>query len=74
MHALTPNIPVAPSTKTIVALHHLHPLVKVDLPPFADDFYPETELVLGRKAFIYVFTHSSRLSSGDPSGMVYELL
>jgi hypothetical protein len=74
MHALAINIHVAPSTKIIVALHHLHPLVKVDLPPFADDFYPETDLVLGRKAFIYVFAHSSCLSSSGPSGMVYELL
>jgi len=29
---------MAPLVKTIATLHHLHPLVEVDLPPFVNDF------------------------------------
>jgi hypothetical protein len=29
-------------------------LVEVDLPPFVDDLNPKMDLVLDRKAFIYV--------------------
>jgi hypothetical protein len=34
IRALAPYTDVAPSTKTITTLHHFHPLVEVDLPPF----------------------------------------
>jgi hypothetical protein len=71
---LAPYIHTAPSTKTIATLHHFHPLVEVDLPPFVDDFNSKMDLVLGREAFIYVVTYSPRLSSNSPSNMVYELL
>jgi hypothetical protein len=74
MHYLAFSIHVAPLAKTIVALGHLHPLVEIDLLPFANDFHPKTNLVLGKEAFIYVFTHSRHISSGGPLGMVYELL
>ncbi len=36
---ITPNTHVAPLTETITTLHHLHPLVEVDLPPFVDNFH-----------------------------------
>jgi hypothetical protein len=74
VHALALSIHVAPLVKTIVALGHLHPLVEIDLLPFANHFHPKTDLVLGKKAFIYVFTHSPHISSGGLLGMVYELL
>jgi hypothetical protein len=53
---------------------HFHPLAKVDLPPFINDFHPKMNLVLDRKTFINVFAHSPHLSFNGPSGMVYELL
>jgi hypothetical protein len=74
MHALALNILVAPSVKTLATFCHLHPLAKVNLSPFVDDFHPNTDLVLDRKAFIFALTHSSCLSSGSSSSMVYELL
>jgi len=52
----------------------LHPLVEVDLPPFVDDFYLETEVILDHDAFVFALVHSSRLSSSGLSDMVYELL
>ncbi len=75
MHALAaPNTLVAPLVETIATLHHLHPLPKVDLPPFVDNFHPKTNLVLDKKAFISTLTCSPYLSSSGPSSMVYELL
>jgi len=56
-----PNIPTT-STKTIVALCHLHPLAEVDFPPFVDDFHPKTDFVLDTNAFIFALACSSRLS------------
>jgi hypothetical protein len=70
MHALAPNILTTPSTETIVAFCHLHPLAKVDFPPFVDDFHLNMDLVLDRKAFILI--HFPHLSFDSPSGMVYE--
>jgi len=63
MCALAPNTFVAPSTKTIVTLCHLHPLAKVDLPPFVNNFHPETNLVLEKETFIFTLTcfHISHL-------------
>jgi len=69
MHALAPSTHRAPSTESIVALHHLHPLTKVDLPLFVNDFHLETNLVLDSKTFIFPLTRSPH-----PSNMVYELL
>jgi len=74
MCALARNTPSTPSAKTIVALYHLHPLVKVDLPPFVDNFHPKTNFILDIEAFIYVLTHFPHLSLDGPLGMVYELL
>jgi len=74
MHALAPNTFATPSAETIVALCHLHPLAKVDLPPFVNNCHPKMDLVLDRKAFIFALTHSPRFSFGGPSDMVYELL
>jgi len=71
---LAPYTHAAPSAKTIATLHHFHPLVEVDLPPFVDDFNPKMDLVLDRKAFIYVVMYSPCLSSNSLSNMVYELL
>jgi hypothetical protein len=68
-----PNILIAPSVETIAALCHLHPLAKVDLLPFIDDFHPKTNLVLDRETFIYALTSSPHLSFNNPSSMVYEL-
>jgi hypothetical protein len=66
---------MAPSIETIVTLRHLHPSVEVDLlPPFVNDFDPEMDLILDRKAFIFALMCSPSLSFGNPSGMVYELL
>ncbi len=74
MCALAPNTLATPLTKTIVAFCHLHPLAKVDLHPFVDNFHLETNLILDREAFIYALTCFPRLSSSGPSAMVYELL
>jgi len=71
---LAPYTHATPLAKTIATLHHFHPLVKVDLPPFVDDFNPKTDLVLDREAFIYVVMYSPRLSSNSPSNMMCELL
>ncbi len=71
--ALGPNT-MAPLTKTIMALHHFHPLVKVDLPLFVDDFHLETNFILDREAFISILTHSPSFSFNGFSGTVYELL
>jgi hypothetical protein len=57
MCALALGILVAPLTKTIVALCHLHPLVEVDLPLFVNNFHPKMDLVLDLKTFIYALTH-----------------
>jgi hypothetical protein len=54
MRALASNALAAPLAKTIMARCHLHPLAKVDLPRFVNDFHPETNLVLYKKVFIYV--------------------
>jgi hypothetical protein len=72
--ALVPYTHTTPSAKTIATFHHFHPLVEIDIPPFVDDFNPKMDLVLDRKAFIFVLTHSPRLSSNSPLNMVYELL
>jgi hypothetical protein len=70
---LVPYIHTTPSAKAIATLHHFHPLVEVDLPPFVNDLNPKMDLVLDREAFIYVVMYSPRLSSNGPLNMVYEL-
>jgi hypothetical protein len=67
MRALAPTIHVAPLVKTIVVFHHLHPLVEVDLHSFVDDFHPKMDLVLDKKAFIFVLMHSPHPSSDGSS-------
>jgi len=74
MRALVPNILVAPLAQTIMALHHFHPLVEVDRPPFVEDFHPKMDIVLDRETFIYALTCSPHLSFGNPSSMVYGFL
>jgi hypothetical protein len=71
---LAPNILSTPSTETIMALHHFHPSVEVDLPPFVDNFHPKIDLVLDIEAFIFALTRSPHLSFNGPSNMVYEFL
>jgi hypothetical protein len=60
--------------RPIVTIRHLYPLAKVDLPLFVDDFHRKMNLVLDKKAYIFVLTHFPCLSFGNPSSMVYELL
>jgi hypothetical protein len=59
MHASAFNILMAPSVETITALRHFH---------------PKTNLILDRKANIYVLMCSPCLSSISLLGMVYEIL
>ncbi len=68
MHAL------APLAKTIATLHHVHPLVKVDIPPFVNYFHPKMDFIFDRDAFISTLTSFPRLSSNSPSNMVYQFL
>jgi hypothetical protein len=46
MHALAPSILAIPFDNTTTTFHLLHPLAKVDLPPFVDDLYLETKVTL----------------------------
>ncbi len=48
LHALAPNTLPTPLAKTITTLHHLHPLVEVDFPPFVNDFHLEMDLALDK--------------------------
>jgi hypothetical protein len=74
IHALVANTLVAPFDEIVRILCLLHPLVKVDFPPFVDDFHLEILVTLNQKAFIFNLAHSSCPFSNGPSGMVYELL
>ncbi len=74
MRTLAHNTYVAPSVETITALWHFHLLAAVDLLPFVDDFHPERNFVLNRKAFISMLPCSPCLSFDSLSNMVYELL
>jgi hypothetical protein len=74
MCALVPNILVAPLAKTITTFRHLHPLAKIDLPPFVEDFHLEMDLILDKNTFIYALTRSPCLSFNSLSNTVYELL
>jgi hypothetical protein len=65
---------MAPSVKTITALRHLHPLPKIDLPPFVDYFHLEMDFILDREAFIYALTSFPHLSSNCFLSMVYTWL
>jgi hypothetical protein len=70
--ALFSSILVTPSDKTTVFLNFLHQHIEVDLPLFINDFHPEMEVILNRKAFIYVLAYSPCLFSGGLLPMVYE--
>jgi len=74
LHALTPNTPRAPFDKAMWILCFLHPLAKVDFPPFIDDFHLEMEVILNWGAFTSTLTYSPRFFFDGPSSMVYELL
>jgi hypothetical protein len=52
----------------------LHPPIKVDFPPFVDNFHLETKVTLDWEAFVSALVHSPRLSFGGLLNMVYELL
>ncbi len=54
--ALVPNTPMAPLTKNIVTLHHLHLLAKVDLPPFVNDFI-QRWILFWIKRHLFLFWH-----------------
>ncbi len=54
VRALAPTIHVALLVKTIATFHHFHPLAKVDLPSFVDDFHLQMNLVLDREAFFFM--------------------
>jgi hypothetical protein len=43
VHTLAPNTLAAPSVETITAFRHFHPLAKVNLPLFIEDFHLETD-------------------------------
>jgi hypothetical protein len=74
IHALASNIFVTLLVITILALRHLHPLVEVNLPPFVSDFHPKMDLVLDKKAFIFIVACFPCLSFNGLLNMVYELL
>ncbi|KAL2635507.1 hypothetical protein R1flu_006986 [Riccia fluitans] len=59
---------------TIESLRQLHPSALQDLPPFVDDYHPDSDLLLDWDIFITALAKSPRLSSGGPSAMVFELL
>jgi hypothetical protein len=63
----------APYDETIRVLHLLHPLVKIDVTLFVDDFHPRTKVILNWEPFIFVLACSPHLFSNGPLGMVYEL-
>ncbi len=65
---------VAPFDKTMGVLRFLHPLAKVDFPPFVDNFHRETEVILNQDAFVFALARSPCLSTSCPLAMVYELL
>jgi hypothetical protein len=68
------NTLAASSYDTTNVLHLFHPFAEVDFFPFVDDFHLETKVTLDQEAFIFALIRSPRLSSGGPSGMVYEFL
>jgi hypothetical protein len=74
VHVLAPNTFATPSTKTILAFCHFHPLAEVDLAFFVNDFHLEMDHVLDKEAFIYVLPRFPCLSFDGPLRMVYELL
>jgi len=51
----------------------LHPPTEVDFPPFVNDFHLETKVILDWEAFVFALVHSTHLSFGGLSSMVYEL-
>jgi hypothetical protein len=73
VRALASDFLATPLIETIATLHHFHPLIEVDFPPYVNDFHLKM-FVLDREAFIFALTHSPCLSFGSVSGMVYEFL
>jgi hypothetical protein len=73
IHALILSTFGAPFDETIRCFCLLHPLAKIDLHPFVDDFHPKTKVILNWKPFIFVLACSPRLSFDGPLNMGYEL-
>jgi hypothetical protein len=74
MCALVLNILMVLFNEATLTFHFLHPSIKVDLPPFVNDFHSKTKVALDQKTFISVLAHSPCLSYVGPLNMVYELL
>lgn len=74
VRALTPSTSATPFDKTTGVLCFLHPLAKVDLLPFVDNFHREMEVTLNQDAFVFALAHWPHLSTSCLSAMVYELL
>jgi hypothetical protein len=68
------NTLVAPSNETTRVLRLFHPLAKVDLSLFINDFHLNMKVILGQEAFVYVLVCSPRFSYNGPLHMLYELL
>jgi hypothetical protein len=74
MCALVLNILMVLFNEATITFHFLHPSIKVDLPPFVNDFHSKTKVALDQKTFISALTHSPCLSCVGLLNMVYELL
>ncbi len=74
IHTLVLSTHVAPSDETTWILCFLHPPIKVDLPPYVDNFHLETKVILDWEEFVFVLVHSPCLSFGGLLNMVHELL
>ncbi len=74
MCALVLSILMVLFNEATITFHFLHPSIKVDLPPFVDDFHSETKVALDQKPFIYALAHSPCLSYVGLLNMVYEFL
>jgi hypothetical protein len=68
------SITATPFEDTTRVLPLVHPLAKVDIFLFINDFHPKMEITLDQKTFIFALACSQRLSSSCPLDMVYELL
>jgi len=63
VHASAVNTFAAPSVETITTLHHFHPLVKVNLPPFIDIMVLGVFMIIGRVWSIKTFTIADEVCS-----------
>ncbi len=56
---------MVPSNETMATLQFLHPLAKVDFPPFINDFHLKTKVTSHQEAFIFSLTCSPHLISSS---------